>query len=103
MRNFIPHTIRIRIPNARQVAVIGDFNNWHSNADPLVEVAAGLWERIVDLPVGKHRYAFHVIDDAADAIRSHIVGYGSVVRVPEDPEQSFSIVRTEFSQQALVA
>ena len=103
MPSFIPHTIRIRIPNARQVAIIGDFNNWHSNDDPLVEVAPGLWERVVDLPVGKHRYAFFVIDDAADAIRTRIVGNGSVLRVPEDPEQSFSIVRTDFSQQVLVA
>ena len=103
MRNYIPHTIRIRIPNVRQVAIIGDFNNWHSNADPLVEVAHGVWERIVDLPVGRHRYAFFVIEGAGDAIRSRLVGQGLVLHVPEDPDQWFSIVRTDFSEQALVA
>jgi 1,4-alpha-glucan branching enzyme len=111
MKTYIPHTIRIRISNARQVAIVGDFNNWHSNAHPLVEVAEGLWERIVDLPAGKHRYAFFVIDDIPYAVRSRVVGNGSVLWVPENPEQSLSvsahpslsIQRAEEPEMALVA
>ncbi|HVT79764.1 MAG TPA: glycogen-binding domain-containing protein [Phycisphaerae bacterium] len=91
MKTYIPHTIRIRISDARQVSIVGDFNNWHSNAHPLVQVAPGLWERIVDLPAGKHRYAFFVIDDVPHAVRSRIVGNGSVLWVPENPEHSFSV------------
>ena len=91
MKTYIPHTIRIRISNARQVSIVGDFNNWHSNAHPLVQVASGLWERIVDLPAGKHRYAFFVLDDVPHAVRSRIVGNGSVLWVPENPEHSFSV------------
>jgi 1,4-alpha-glucan branching enzyme len=94
MKVFIPHTIRIRIPNARQVAIVGDFNNWHSNAHPLVRVGPDLWERIVDFPTGKQRYAFFVIDDVAKAaagVRSRIVANGSVLWVPENSQQSLSV------------
>ena len=103
LQQFIPHTIRIRMPGARQVSIIGDFNNWHSNMDAMVEISPGLWERVIDLPVGEHRYAFFVLDTPSDAIRSRVVGQGSVLRVPEDPDQSFSIARTDYSQVALVA
>ena len=75
MKVYIPHTIRIRLPHARQVSVVGDFNNWHSSAHPLVQVGPDLWERIVDLPPGKHRYAFFVIDDlVASADFRHRLG-----------------------------
>src|SRR4051794_5645186 len=94
MHLLIPHTIRIRIPNARQVSIVGDFNNWHSNAHPLVQIAPGLWERIVDLPAGKNRYAFFVLDDVPaqeGALRTRVIGNGAVLWVPENPEHSFSI------------
>jgi hypothetical protein len=94
MKTYIPHTIRIRVPSARQVSLVGDFNNWHSSAHPLNQVASDLWERIVDLPAGKHRYAFFVIDDLAasgGAVKSRVVGNGAVIWVPEDPAQSISI------------
>lgn len=94
MEVLIPHTIRIHIPNARHVSIVGDFNNWHSSAHPLVEVGPNLWERIVDLPTGKQRYAFFVIDDVAKtdgALRSRIVANGAVIWVPENLEQGLSI------------
>jgi 1,4-alpha-glucan branching enzyme len=94
MKNYIPHTIRLRLTGARHVAVVGDFNNWHSNAHPLVQVAPDLWERIVDLPPGKHRYAFFVIDDlnaSGGSVKSRVVANGAVLWVPEDPANSLSI------------
>ena len=94
MITTIPHTIRVRVPHARQVAIVGDFNNWHSNAHPLVQVAPDLWERIVDLPAGKHRYAFFVIDDLSvseGSVRSRVVGNGAVLWVPDNPDHSFSV------------
>ncbi|HUO10409.1 MAG TPA: glycogen-binding domain-containing protein [Phycisphaerae bacterium] len=98
MKVYIPHTIRVRIPHARHVAVVGDFNNWHTSAHPLVEVAPGSWERIIDLPAGKHRYAFFVLEDAAPegsesagVLRSRVVANGSVIWVSENPEQAVSV------------
>ena len=103
MTTYIPHTIRIRIPNARHVAVVGDFNNWHTSAHPLVEVAPGAWERIIDLPAGKHRYAFFVLEDAGtehlldvnplfrSTLRSRIIANGSVLWVSDNPDHAVSI------------
>lgn len=34
-------------PNARQVSVVGDFNGWDGNADPLHRIGSGLWETFV--------------------------------------------------------
>jgi 1,4-alpha-glucan branching enzyme len=93
MKAYVPHTIRVRIPGAREVSLVGDFNNWHTNAHPLVQVGPGLWERIVDLPSGKHRYAFFVIDDVGngEGLKTRVVGNGAVLWVPENPEQSVSV------------
>ena len=43
-------------PNARQVSVVGDFNDWDPAADPLLPVVdSGIWEGIVDgAEVGQH-------------------------------------------------
>jgi 1,4-alpha-glucan branching enzyme len=97
MSVYIPHTIRVRILNARHVAVVGDFNNWHTSAHPLVEVAPGSWERIIDLPAGKHRYAFFVLEETTTetsetlGLRSRVVANGSVIWVSDIPEQAVSI------------
>ena len=90
----ISHTIRVRIPYVQHVALIGDFNNWHSNALPLRQIAPGLWERAVTLPPGKHRYAFFVVEDTrktGGALRTRIEGNGAVLWVPEDPELAVSV------------
>ena len=88
------HTIRIRIPRAQHVSLIGDFNDWHTNDHPLVQIAPGLWERAVNLPPGQHRYAFFVVDDlrhTGGTLRTHIEGQGAVLWVPENPEHAVSI------------
>jgi len=94
MTNLISHSIRVRLPHARQVALIGDFNDWDSRAHPLVQVAPGLWERAVSLPAGKHRYAFLVVEDAPHSggtVRTRVEGDGAVLWVPENPEQALSV------------
>jgi hypothetical protein len=79
-----------------------------------VEVGPDLWERIIDLPAGKHRYAFFVIDDtelSGGSLRSHIVANGSVLWVPEFLDQAVSIIahpslavgRREETPERLVA
>jgi hypothetical protein len=94
MKPYIPHTLGLRIAGVRHVSVVGDFNNWHSNAHPLVQVAPNLWERIVDLPPGKHRYAFFVIDEpreGSSALKSRVIANGAVLWVPENPGEALSI------------
>jgi len=94
MQSLIAHTIRIRIPNAQHVALIGDFNNWHTTAHPLSQIAPALWERAVTLLPGKHRYAFFVIEDhrkTAGTLRSRIEASGAVLWVPENPDLALSV------------
>lgn len=48
-------------PQARNVALIGDFNGWGSMAEvKLVPVGKGIWSVSVPLPAGRYQYAFLV-------------------------------------------
>jgi hypothetical protein len=48
-------------PQARSVALVGDFNDWEPRANSLVRAAAGgVWTVTVPLEPGRHRYAFIV-------------------------------------------
>lgn len=48
-------------PNARQVTLVGDFNDWDEGSTPLLKVAAnGVWTAEVRLPPGRYDYAFLV-------------------------------------------
>ena len=46
-------------PGAARVAVVGDFNDWNPAAAPL-SAAGGVWSGQLDVPVGRHDYAFVV-------------------------------------------
>lgn len=53
------------LPTAREVAVVGDFNDWNPAATPLRRAGdGGTWTVEVRLPAGHHRYAF-VVDGQA--------------------------------------
>lgn len=46
-------------PKARNVVVVGDFNDWDPAAAPL-KATSGVWSGEVDVPFGRHDYAFVV-------------------------------------------
>jgi hypothetical protein len=46
-------------PKARKVVVVGDFNDWDPAAAPLT-ATSGVWSGEVDVPFGRHDYAFVV-------------------------------------------
>lgn len=47
--------------NAKQVALVGDFNGWSETATPMVRRGRdGTWSASVPLPPGRHTYAFVV-------------------------------------------
>jgi len=52
---------KIVAPQARQVDLIGDFNDWKVGTLALFKSARGLWAITLPLPPGKHPYLF-VID-----------------------------------------
>lgn len=47
-------------PEAKMVSVVGDFNQWQPNSNPLRKHIDGSWLGAVPLPHGHHRYAFLV-------------------------------------------
>lgn len=47
-------------PDARSVAVVGDFNGWSRDATPLRPHGHGVWAATVPLPPGRYQYAFIV-------------------------------------------
>jgi hypothetical protein len=48
-------------PDARSVALVGDFNNWNRAATALAPAGGeGMWTASVALPPGRHEYAFIV-------------------------------------------
>jgi 1,4-alpha-glucan branching enzyme len=53
--NFFCHA-----PNAEAVSIVGDFNKWHPNANPMTQQLDGSWQASVDMKHGHHRYAFLV-------------------------------------------
>lgn len=58
--------------SARQVAVVGDFNGWRGDANPLQrDERSGKWVGTVALPDGDHRYAI-VVDNTRWNGRLHV-------------------------------
>lgn len=47
-------------PEAKQVSIVGDFNNWNPNATPMVRQPDGQWIASLELRHGYHQYAFLV-------------------------------------------
>ena len=47
-------------PEARQVALVGDFNDWDAEATPLQVQGGEMWTVEIPLEPGRHRYAFIV-------------------------------------------
>lgn len=46
-------------PSAREVVLMGSFNDWQSKDAEMVQIRPGLWEGILDAPArGTHRYKF---------------------------------------------
>lgn len=82
------HLVRFVLvnPEAKQVALAGDFNGWRSEA--LVPAAAGgVWSVAVPLAAGRYEYAFvvdgerWVADPALPAARDEFGGEHSVLHV----------------------
>ena len=46
-------------PSAREVVVVGSFNDWQTKEGEMVQIQPGLWEGVLDVPKrGTYRYKF---------------------------------------------
>ena len=59
-RNFHHADFYCHAPEANQVSIVGDFNNWNPNATPMIRQPDGHWMASMELRHGYHRYAFLV-------------------------------------------
>lgn len=57
-----PITFTLYAPDKQHAALVGSFNNWDADADPMKSIGDGLWTLSKELPAGEHRYRF-VVDD----------------------------------------
>lgn len=51
---------KLRAPNAKQVFLAGDFNQWRPETLPLDKVSGGVWQTLLPLPPGRYSYLFQV-------------------------------------------
>jgi 1,4-alpha-glucan branching enzyme len=47
-------------PDAREVFITGDFNDWHPTANPMQQMPDGAWRSEISLGHGHHHYLFIV-------------------------------------------
>lgn len=59
-RNLQRHNFFCEAPQARQVFLVGDFNNWDPQATPMTRQPDGRWAAGLELRHGYHRYRFLV-------------------------------------------
>ena len=53
-------TFLLRAPNAREVSLSGDFNNWDTGANPMKLDKDGLWKVNLIFPPGRYEFKFLV-------------------------------------------
>jgi len=59
-KTFKPVNFVCNAPGAKKVTLVGDFNDWHPNAQPLKRQPDGSWTGQIVLGHGHHHYQFLV-------------------------------------------
>lgn len=57
----VSYVFRVWAPNAQEVFLVGDFNDWKDTEPMTYDKETGIWEIETDLPKEKDLYKFHVI------------------------------------------
>lgn len=82
-----PTRFALAAPDARSVALVGEFNDWDPASTPLARTPGGRWETSIPLGAGRYEYAFVVdgervvADPAATAVAGDFGAPNSVVLV----------------------
>ena len=77
-------------PDAQEVQLAGDFNDWQPSQLPMVRSEDGYWTARVPLPAGEFKFRYWAdgqwfTDFAAFGVEPGSFGLDSVVRVPHPP------------------
>lgn len=54
------HAFRIFLPHAASVKIVGSFTDWKARGVTMVRHAPGWWEALVEIPQGRHEFAYLV-------------------------------------------
>ena len=76
-------------PAAREVVLVGSFNDWQTKEGEMVQIRPGLWEGVLDVPArGTHRYKFLIdrsrwINDPENPLRIEdgFGGFNSLIAI----------------------
>jgi 1,4-alpha-glucan branching enzyme len=71
-----PVNFRLLAPDAKSVSIVGDFNHWHPDANPMERQLDGYWNVQIPLHHGHHQYQFvvdgqAVLDPRAQGVERH--------------------------------
>lgn len=77
-------------PQAQQVHLAGDFNDWRNGDLPMQRTEEGYWSATMKLPAGEFKFKYCAdgqwfTDYAAFGVEPGRFGLDSVVRVPQPP------------------
>ena len=65
-------TFRLKMPQASQVFLVGDFNGWDKQANPMHKDSNGSWRTILDLPIGKYEFKFVVDGEWRESLEDEL-------------------------------
>lgn len=51
---------RIKLPEAHSVSLVGDFNNWHTDATSMKRDKNGVWKVELKLDAGEYQFRYFV-------------------------------------------
>ena len=80
-------SFQVELPEADSVAVVGDFNEWSSNATPMKKLKSGVWKADLALDEGEYEFRYLVngqewLNDSETNVRPNRFGtVNSVVEV----------------------
>ena len=74
-------------PQAKNVSLIGDFNDWQPAAQPMQRMPDGCWTARLELRHGSHRYLFLVDGRPVLDPRAH-----GIVREPNQWHEAASLI-----------
>ncbi|MFB3894042.1 MAG: isoamylase early set domain-containing protein [Phycisphaerae bacterium] len=92
-------------PQANQVHLAGDFNNWRERELPMVKTRKGYWTAKMRLPAGEFKFRYCAdgewfTDYAAFGVEPGRFGLDSVVRVPEVMLKVIAAPKTQVAASA---
>ena len=81
-----PTQFAFKAPTTQQVSLVGNFNNWDTNASPMQKGNDGIWRLSLPLAPGRYEYRFYADgvwenDPSAQQRAANALGTENCVRI----------------------